>query len=250
MPRLNKRYRIGQFGSDSSVFDPTTLPFSTYFKTDFAGDPWVGTATAGASGGRTLIDGVSPTLGAALNGKIPADYGPAPAFKFQTSAIKLSDMVTGPAGTVIFLYKARTAAAASGNAYSDACILSMMFRGDLAVAVNATGLRAGGNDASASPLNVTVPTATNVWTLGHCRWNSTLFELGVNGLWSANVALAGGGMDAGNYATTPPQVGCDFISTVFFDGLIAEFGTSLVRYSDIQVDNYKSYLNSEYALGL
>ncbi len=234
----------------SGSFDPTSLPFSTYFRTNFAGDPWVGTASAGLSGGRTLIDGVSPGLGAALNGRIPADYGPAPANKFQTSALSLADMVTGPAGSVLFLYKARTAAAASGNAYTDACFLSMVFRGELAVAVNATGIRAGGVDASAANVDVTKATATNVWTLGHCRWSSTLLEVGANGVWAAGVALGGGGMTDANYAGTAPQVGCDFISTVFLDGLIAEFGTAKVRFSDSQVNGFKSYANATYALAL
>lgn len=244
--RMRAGFRSGRLralATTATIFDPSTLVLSEWLKPNFAGDPWTGTASAGASGGRSLINGVSPTAGTAVSGKTPAAYNGTT--QFQTTALHMSDVITGTAGTLACLYKATSAAAPGASAFNDACFLSMAGRGDVAFAINSSGIRAHVLDSTSNTADVSASVATGAWHMAHVRWSSTLLEIGLDGVWQPGVAIVGGVLTT-NLATTSFNVGCDFIQTVFFNGSIMEWLSAAYRFSDADLSNYYAYAKATY----
>lgn len=61
--------------SGAAVYDPAVLSLTGWWRPDYGGSPWAGTASAGASGSRNLAEATNPpSTGAALNGYTPADF--------------------------------------------------------------------------------------------------------------------------------------------------------------------------------
>lgn len=234
------------FGAPPVVSD---LSLSGWWRASYTGDPWTGTASAGLSSGRTLINGAGevPTVGAAVNLLTPSAYNGLT--NYFTSSLNLSDLVTSAAGTLAFLYRADTAAAAVSNPYEDACFLSMEARGDLSFSVNATGVRASFLDVSAARLDIAQPALLGYWHLAQMRWNAGTLEVGVDNVWTT-VPITGGGADATNFASTLIQVGADYVLGAHFEGQILEIMASKTRLSDANFQTIKHYLNERYALSL
>lgn len=231
----------------ASVFDPTTLALTGYWRAAYAGPPWTGVASAGASGGRDLTTaGDDPAVGATLNGYAGAD------FNGVTNVL-----TTGLAGTSFFGVSAMAGWA--------------LVRADSVVADPGAGSRWQGNailgDSGATYLQVTMTAAgatlyltasgfgdevtaacgTGAPHLIQWKFDGTNLKIRVDsGAWQSVAATGGPGATIDDLSNNI-RVG---LQSADFDGRIWDLALTNVVLSDADFDNVKSYVNSRYALAL
>ncbi len=111
-------------------FNPATLPFSTWFKSSsYSAMPWLGTASAGISGGYKKAHlGNDPTVSATLlNGIAGAEFSRSCETIDQTTAsgaVAIETFVTNTAYTVSFLVDIMGAAVVGGSNYQGSALYS------------------------------------------------------------------------------------------------------------------------------
>lgn len=226
---------------------PASLALGGWWRGSYAGTPWVGVASAGSSEGRTLVDGITPGTGAALNGFDTAQFNGTS--QYFASTIDAGALFTSAAGSIAVLYYAQTAPAPGPNPYDDPALLGLYFWGTLSLAVNSTGVRAGIFGVDSVLYEATATTSTGAWHLAQMRWNTVNLEVRVDGgAWQTS--SSGGGANGEIFGASAAQVGTDYVRAVFFDGLIVEILAAPVTLDDATFDNIKGYCNARYALSL
>ena len=233
--------------ADASAFDPTTLSLEGFWLAPFAGAPWVGQSSAGGSGSRNLTDGGSglpPSAGAALNGFATADFDGVDDRLY--SSVNAETFLPPAAYTALVLYRADVAPAAAANVYDDPSLLGDGFGLSIAHSAGGFGVAHYDNGAAAWRQARVSATATGAWVLGKVKYDGANIYLGTNGgAWSAPTS-AGARGGVGNSM----RLGFTTISVpAFFDGRMAAIAlaTSL---TDADIDNFRSYLNSRFALSI
>lgn len=227
----------------SGTFDPADLTLAGWWRASYSASPWVGTASAGASSGRNLTEGVNPpATGAALNALVPADFDGSN--DRLTSAVAMSSFVSSSAGSFICLFNSDTAPADAGAAanFSNPGLIQES-TGRLSLSFCSAGVRFG-SYSGASDNSLAVACGTGGWHVATARWDATTLRLSVDfGAFSSlahTVALAAG--------TT--VVGSNWNSTVPFNGRIAELMTMQTSISDADLARVRTYINSRYGLSL
>lgn len=232
----------------AAPFDPASLALTGWWRAAYAGAPWAGTASAGASGSRNLTGGigVDPTVGATLNGLAGADFAAGPDI-----------LTTGLAGSSFF-----GASALSGWA---------LVRADTVIADPGAGSRWTGNaiwgDSGATYLQLTMTAAgaslyltnsgfgdevtaacgTGAPHLIQYKFDGTDLKIRVDsGSWQTQAASAGPGSTIDDL-TNNIRFG---YQTNAFDGRMWDLGLINSVLSDATFDNIKSYVNTRYALAL
>ncbi len=229
-------------------FNPSSLPLSLWVRAPFVNDPWAGNASAGGSGGYTLIDdGASPNTGAPLNGHTPADFDGATTSQKTTAA--LNTFITSTSGSVVALFYTRTAPAPAGLGYQDPNLVTLNFGGGFNLGQNNTNVRAFMADLGSFGIDLNVAAPLNAWTMAHLRWDSSLIELGINNSWSQSQVVHGGGIEDGQWVGTA-RFGRDWLASVFYDGMVAELMMSTGKISNGDTGNLKGYFDSRYAISL
>lgn len=230
----------------AAPFDPTTLPLSSYWRLYSGTAPW-----HPAIGPDDYIAGVAPSAGTQNSKAVAVFNGTS---QYLTTSAAVSDQLSGTAGTVAFLVKPGSLAAASGNAYTDRCLLSLPLRGDIALSLNATNGALFQAVDTGSNVNVTSRStgiAAATWALVHARWDLTTIQIGTNAVWTAPVTLtAPGGISSANYASTNLQIMCDYVASIFLAGTLAEAFYSNTKLADSDLSNFKGYANLTYGLSL
>lgn len=211
----------------------------------FAGDPWSGLASAGASGGRTIIDGVNPGT-STLNGQAIATYNGTSQYH-KTNDITTS-FFSPTAGTILALFKSNTAPA-STSAYLIPRLSGIHFSGAISLAPTSTVLRAEVFDLSLAYSTATTSMSLGVWQLGMMRFSSTLLECGINGNAPATSAIAGGGPNTSAW-TSELRTGDDYVDTVFMDGSVAELIYMDSVISDANRTKVRLYCNQRYGVSV
>lgn len=228
----------------SSAFNPATLSLTGWWRAAYAGAPWSGVASAGASGGRNLTTtGSDPAVGATLNGLAGAD--------FNGSA---NTLTTGLAGTSFF-----TTSAMSGWA---------LVRADTSIADPGVGSRWTGNaiigDSGATYLQVTFTAAgaSLYLTASGAGYEVTAAcSTGANHLvqwkYDGNAVKMRCDSAAWQSVTATSTTIDDLSSTIvvgfqqaYWDGRIWELAFTNTVPSDGTFDNIKTYVNTRYALAL
>lgn len=110
-------------------FDITTLPWSSLFVPVYSTLPHLGTASAGASGGRKLIStSVDPVVGEALNGITGVKYNRQPQVaRFQTTGggdVVMDDILTNSDYTISFFARLRSAGLHNATLYKNSAFLA------------------------------------------------------------------------------------------------------------------------------
>lgn len=229
----------------SGAFNPATLSLTGWWRTDYGGSPWTGTASAGSSGGRTLEEPTNPpTTGSTINGLTPANFD-GTNDRLEELDLFLSSYVSASAWWVGLLVNVDTVAGAAANAYDDEAFVSDDNGGWL-LAVNSSGVRAINYDGAYK----TTPHAalsTGAWAWVEAWLSAGTLSVSVNGGTAQTVA-------SGNL-TTPgtrvPRVGQNWDGTKFYDGRIAELMIAQsVPSSGDRASIRTSYINTRYALSL
>lgn len=229
-------------GAAGAVFDPATLPLTMWLRASYTGSPWGGAASTGASGANAASAGIAPAVGSAVNGLTPADFNGTTHY-LQTAAFSETNFpLAGYAGAVLF--RADTLAAPSGTVYGDPSLLSDAY--GFTVGISTSGLAISHFDGAWQTDRLAGVSATT-WTLGQFRYNGTSLFLRINGgAWSAGKAAATRGIVAATYKT---DIGFFTGASVYLDGQMLE-AIGAAALSDAQFDNYRSYLNNRYGVGV
>lgn len=232
--------------SSAAVFNPATLPLTSWLKLYPGSAPWTGAASAGSSGTNPYTtSGSDPTAGTTLNGKATAAFSGA---QFLDSTDVDTTMYSASAGSAAFLFNASSLPAnIPGAPYEDGNFLTDT-NAEVAFGVTTSGLRFTLQTtafASATITSSSVP-STGAWHLAQYKWDATTIRVRLDsGAWSTT--SAGGLVSSAAMIST---FGRGYSGASFFTGLLAEAWTSNTTISDANFDNYKSYVNSLYALAL
>ena len=230
----------------SRRFNPASLALTGWWRASYAASPWVGTASAGASGSRNLTEATNPpAAGTAVNGLTPADFD-GTNDKLGT-ALTLGDLSDATAGSIAALFYADAATADAGAA---APYVLPAFLGDelpyFTFSFGSAGIRAGYNAGSGWD-SVASTASTGAWHLGQCRWNGSVIEVRVDGgAWVTSSPFSGGIF----LMTGAVIVGRNYDSTAFFNGRIADLMTADSVLSTGQFDGIRSYVNSRYGISV
>lgn len=229
------------WAAPASSFDPATLSLTGWWRPNYGGSPWVGSTSAGASGGRTLTEATNaPSIGTAVNGHIPADFD---GTNDILNGIALSNYITTGAGTVIVLAFIDSVVASTGLARSDEGVVGQAGVNFIAMGVSSSGLRTSAFDSAHRECGPTA-CSTGAWHMLMMRWNGSVLEQSVDLGTVASVACTGPSTITANL-----KIGAN-ASTAFFDGKVLEVITASSYLSDATLANIKSYFNTRYALSL
>lgn len=206
----------------AASYDPAVDSLTGWWRTDYAGTPWVGTASAGTSGAN-LTDGTGnpPTTGAAVNGRIPADFDGVA--KRIASAIGVSTLMpAGGAGAAVY-FNARTLAADQALFYNAPALISSTAAARFALTITASGIRAGiYNGVDFSAVTPYVAVATGGWHWAFVWWDATTLYVQLDGGTPQSVTIGGTGATPDTFLF---RVGCNYLAAAFFDGRIADIQT-------------------------
>lgn len=230
----------------ASGFTPASLSLSGWWRGNYTGAPWAGTASAGGSSGRDLVTtSTDPTTGTALNGITPGDFSGA---QYLQSAADAPTLFTVGAGSIGVLYRLDTVAAAApaGQPYDDAALFALAGAGEIIMAVNSTGLRCAIYDGAYQEVQLSSGGATGTWFFATMRWNSTQLIAKIAGVGTTSISAAA--IDTLTGFT--PLVGSNYAAGALIDGRIMEVLTAPTTTIHDSYANIMAYLNSRYALSL
>lgn len=225
--------------SHASVFDPATLSLQGWWR-DYAGSaPWAGTASAGSSGSNSLSAGTAPGAGTALNGHGTADFNGTTHY-LTGAAMSTFQTTTNLSGWALYAIDTNDT---NASWCSNRGVLGTQGTCQLGVFHKSTGVVSLGMEV---PSIVTVEQAVGAGTYRLVQWkaNGTNLYIREN---SAAFTSAAGGTNTSlaanlNVGRSP--------NSQYFDGRIAELGMSTSFFSDTEMDQVKSYINSRYGLSL
>jgi hypothetical protein len=215
-----------------SVFDPATTAPTGYW-IDFASAPWTGTTSSGSSGGRTLVLGDAPTVGAAFGVHDSADFDGTNDYLVGGGGLVLPDLFTRPAYTYEFILEADAASAPSANPY-DEPILFGENGGNMYLSFTSAGVRAGHYDDVGFKVTTPVACSTGAKHCVQVKYDGTDIMCRVDGgSWStvaaANVTVS--------YSSLIPRIGANYNATAKFNGRIARVMTWNTALDDSTLDD-------------
>lgn len=226
------------------AFDPATLSLTGWWRASYGVAPWSGTASAGASGSRSLSTfSNDPSVGAAVNGLTPADYNGSTNFLINGSNLSAFIGVTPSAWTAVALIN-MDALAADGLGYTEATIIADA-GGFWSFNVSASGVRCYAFDGGVKTSAYTA-LSTGAWTMAQVKFASGNLYSGKNaGTWSVGAA-------SGNVSSVSNTMisGRDYGATKFLDGKVLEIMVADSVISDADLASIKSYFNTRYGLSL
>ncbi len=227
-------------GSTGPTFDPTTLSLTGYWK-NFSASPWVGTASAGASGGRTLsaVGGSDPTL---VSGAAHFDPTAGTPQYLRDGTNTMGVYITSTAYTVSCLIKPNTAGAAGANPYNNPSIFGEV-GGNFGVEYSTGGVELFHYSGTYKVVATALATGTIV--LVDAKYDGVNIKIRVNG--GSWTSLAAGALSVDN---SQVRVGRNFAS-VFLAADILELLVSDTAISDGNLNSYRTgWINPTYGLAL
>lgn len=220
------------------AFDPATLPLTLYL-TDFAGLPWVGTASAGTSGSHNLVtNGVDPTVGASFGTHPSADFNGA---QYIKTDVVMSAILSASAYSLQFIAEFDTAGATNAAIYSEPGIFANT-SSYVNVSYTTSGVRAGRN-TGADELTAYIALATSTKACIQMKYDGTNIKCRVNGGAWQSVAAANV-----TDLTVIGVCGVNYALTIFVDGRIAQVLASDTALSDATMDQLYAHAQANFAV--
>ncbi len=158
-------------------FDPASLAATTYLR-DYAGTPWVGTASAGTSGSHNYIDGTEPSVGADF-GSHPSAYFDVGSKNVDGDSITLADLLTDSAFTVQVIAEFDSAGSPT-DPYNEAALFQAI-NTNLYLTYTTDGIRAGFYDGTDYRVTTAIALATGVKACVQFVYDGTNIKCRVNG---------------------------------------------------------------------
>ncbi len=221
-------------------FDPSSLSLTGWYRTNYGGADWTGTASAGSSGTRTLTTGTAPSNATTLNGMNVAAFDGSNDVLIQGTGT-LDDYINAAAYSVVMLVRPKSAASAAGNIYDNDQIVSDS-GGNFGVAWSSSGVAAWHYDGDWTATGWTALTG-NTWAMVSSVYNGTDMSCRVN---NGTAATQAQGNVSGLGVTL--RLGQNF-GSVFTEMDVAELMISDTELTT-QLADVKSYFNTRYGLAL
>lgn len=242
---------VGMMPLSAAVFDPATLSLSGWWRADYAGSPWAGTASAGASSGRNLSSGSPATTGTAVNGKVPASFDGSSLY-LSDSSTALSSFVTTSAYSVVLVVKPKSTTFVhdTTNRYNELSLLAETGTGGAYLGV---GFSSSGFSAYHFDGGYTGPeTAASLdnWHIVAARYDGTNLKIRVDSGSDVSEAKSSVSGSPGT-GSSRISIGLNYILTG--NGQNAEFLEVMLApsyLSNADYSNIRSYVNSRYGLSL
>lgn len=242
-------FSFGAGGRAATLFDMTTLDLSGYWRPDFTGVPWVGTTTAGTSGGLELDNGGnSPTTGTAVNGYTPPDFNGSNQSLIATTLPTMTDYITTSIYSYFVVFNADTAPSDFGGSsapYSNAALFAST-SGGMGLAFSTSGVSAWHFDNS-NYNTIQVAASAGAFHLAIVVYDGTDLTTYVDSLSGSAQSRSNVGVSVLSYTMF---VGKNYNASQYFDGRILEFGLSKNAFSASERLNIKGYVNGKYGLSL
>lgn len=228
---------------------PLGLSFSGFWRANYSASPWVGLATAGASGGRNLTEGTNPpTTGTAQNGYTPAAFD---GVNDRLSYVGAEDIIGDNTGwTYHGVWKFGSLDAPSGAAINDPCIFALgPFSAAVALSVNSNGIALVQYDLGGTPYETTrVSVSTGQYYRIQARWNAStgIIWLRVD---AGTPVTVSGVADIADASAENLIVGANYDLTAFLDAECLETDWLAYAETDVELDALDAYSVARYALG-
>jgi hypothetical protein len=226
------------------ITNPTQLTLTGYYRGNYTGSPWAGTASAGTSGSHSIAAGTTPSTGVALNGITPALFVAASSQSLRDLTFTMEAYVSTTAYTISCLIKPVTAQAHGANPFNNPSIFGEN-GGNIGLEYSDSGAQLFHLTGGIYKI-VTVALPTGSWALVDSKYDGVNIQIRVNG--GAWQSLAAGSLtDPTGLAI---RVGMNFNATAFLDSNVMEILVSNTAISDANLAVYKSYINTTYGLAL
>lgn len=240
--------KLAAQAASSPAYDPAVLSLTGWWRAgdyDAGTGTWTGTASAGGSGARNLTGATNrPAAGAALNTHDTVEFVRAN-----------SDMLTGAAWTNLFAVSAYSGwvllyaypwLTNNANPNLTDGLLSET-SGTWGIGGRTTGPAVTMQHDDGAQKRAASNMSTGAWHLIQFRHSTAngFIEIRIdNGAW-VTTAAGDAGAGTGNF-----QIGCEYVASLFYDGLIADIGTTNSRLDDTTFDNIRAYANDRYAVAV
>lgn len=232
-----------------AIFDPATQSWDGWFRGNYTGSPWNGTASLGTSGSRSVSEATNPaTAGTAVNGKTPASFNGTN--KKLTDAGNISQYVTPSEGVLAALVFTPSITGGTAAGYDNPTICCDLAGGNLGLHLgSATNDKfvAYLYDAVNGAMKAELPISLSTWTFVQFRWKAStpVAEARINGgIWTSLSGPAFTGIN-GTLASLF-AMGRNYSQALWMNGDVLEFFASKTLKSDLELDNVRSYLNATY----
>jgi hypothetical protein len=236
--------RARSFIYTGGAFDPATLPLTLWLR-DYAGAPWVSTASAGTSGdGKAFVStGSDPSIGS-LNGHGLATFDGAANFMTLSGFTDWDDLIDNNAATVVALAKSNIAPA-HGTWFSDPTVITTPDQ-IFGLAFSDAGAELGTYDSSTfGELDVAMASG------GYHAMQFTHDGVDIRGrVDGGGFSTQTKGLTASLALETSAMLAKSSAASVFWNGDIVELMIADSVLSDADLDNIKSYFNARYGLAL
>ena len=233
----------------SGVFDPATLDFAGWWRPAYAGSPYAGVASAGASGGRNLTESTNPPAvgngGRALGGFDTPDLDGTN--DVLNSALNTSSFYSSATGFAAVLFNADTAQAAGSEAYNSPGFVSDPGGPTTHLGFADNGIWGTVYNGSAWVKPSAIACATGAWHWAFMWWVSGTLRIQLDRGSPNSVAIGGGGTVS--LGSNPLLVGKTPIASKFFDGRFGDIMLASVDHS-AQIGSIVDYGNARYGLSL
>lgn len=240
IPFINKP-AVVSVASGSTVteaYSPSTYASVTgWWRGSYTGVPWVGSPSAGSSGGRNLIPGFTPSAGSSLDGYTPASFSGNT--HLATTGVTTLQLVSASAYTIHILSKPADQPADIGNPSFQNGIFSDT---NSALAINRKLNTFQIQHNTVERTAVTVP--QGVWSHVTARFGRVAGELDVY----VNSVLVSHVTSVPNIAGSGTQcwVASNPIESLFYNGDIMELYIQNAAASSGEISGFYRYLKSRY----
>jgi hypothetical protein len=216
-------------------FDPTALALQGWFQATFRLVPWLGTASAGTSGARSLSVGTAGQ-GTPVNGHVPSTYdGVATVLDGGVASLFMSVA----AWRFTALVKPTVAVAPNVNPAFDPCIFSCS-NGDLSIGFSTAGWRISQFDGAFKVAGQVCP--VGVYSVLDCLYDGANISVSVNGVSGAPVAAGNVASLAGDFL-----IGSNFNNSARLTGSILDIITGTSVIAGMTPAQYINYCKTRYA---
>lgn len=228
-------------------FDPASLSLSGWWRAPYAGSPWRGDPSLGFSSARDLFETTNPpSLGAAVNGYVPADYDGTNDM-LRSGTLTLADVFAETAYSGWALVNIDTINTNNPTIYENDCIFSSTPSAFVLIFLRSTGIVGFRHHSTVLAVDITTAFTTGAWHFVQWKYDGTHMKLRVDS--NAWVSAAATARHAGGNTNTF-FIGANYAPNQYVDGKLLEVATSNVAFADATFDTIKGYVNTRYALSL
>jgi hypothetical protein len=224
--------------------DLSLLNLTGWYRGSYSALPWVGSASAGASGNRTLDGFVThpPTTGQSLNSVVSASFNGTNAYAYDDVKDETNYLSTG-GYRISFLFYPKTAPAPQANLYDDPGIIVNQSNRNWGISYNSNGVSAWHLDTTYK--SVTIACAINSWHAVDVLYDGTTLKLSVDGSAYSTIATALT-LTAGRLILIGTNyLGAAFLNADFMDLSMANTALAATSNADL-----RAYYDQRYGLTL